>query len=183
VQSYDTKARRIAADQIRQTASKLLSAYLTLGVDRKRIEDWLGCPVEKATTDQLADLRGIYTALENRDTTVAEAFPEAAEPPQAASVDDVLAGGAEVTQGTETGGPERPQEAQAESPDPSPENAENAQEASEAPAQEPKSGKSRRKSAKAEENGLSPVLMDELPADWGEGEESENENGEQGSLV
>ncbi len=106
VQSYDTKARKLAADATRQQLSKLLEAFLEFGVRRDVLESHIGCALENATDEQLADLRGIYAALRDKQATPEEIFEGPAEPePETDDVETVLKCGAETT-----GGAEKPKE-------------------------------------------------------------------------
>jgi hypothetical protein len=103
VQSYDQKVRKLAADTTRQKMSGMVQAFLELGVDRGTLESHIGGALEKATDDQIADLRGIYNAINAKELTPEDAFspPETEKPVNETSVEDILAKGAETTAGTE----------------------------------------------------------------------------------
>ncbi len=104
--SYYQRSRQIAATDVKENQGKLLEAFLELGVTRDMLEKHLGCALERVTDDQLADLRGIYNALRDKERSVDDIFGEeqAAEDATVKSVDDILSTGASITSGTIAGG-------------------------------------------------------------------------------
>lgn len=48
---------------------KLLDAYLAVGVSADQVKEWLGHPADMLSPAELDELRGIYTALKDGDTT------------------------------------------------------------------------------------------------------------------
>lgn len=127
--SVDQRARELAANEVKQSESKTLEAFLRLGVTREMIEEHFGAKVKDLSPDQIADLRGFYTALRDEATTVEAIFgadkEDAAEArkPNTATVDDVLKAG--VKEAEPASEPEKPAEAKAgqapEKPFPCPE--------------------------------------------------------------
>lgn len=114
VQSYDLRAREIAAKDAKAGWSKLMEAFKPYGVTREALERHLGHPLEKVTDEEIVDLRGIYNAIKDGQTSASDVFPPAkAEDAEkdAATVDDVLKGGATVKEKPEpddTDEPEQP---------------------------------------------------------------------------
>ncbi|MHC4715082.1 MAG: hypothetical protein ACYTAN_17710 [Planctomycetota bacterium] len=107
VQSYDNKARKLAADQVRQNVSKMIEAFMEFGITRDKLEAYMETPLERMTDEQLADLRGIYNSLKDKMATVEEVFAEKPTEPADATgtVDDVVGAGADVTRGAEKAAP------------------------------------------------------------------------------
>lgn len=123
VQSYDRKARKLAADEVRQNLSRMIEAFMEFGVTREKLEAYMEMPLERMTDEQLADLRGIYNSLKDKMVTPEEVFTEKPEATEDATgtVDDVVGAGADVTDGAEKpapGQPELPLEAAVAEPTP-----------------------------------------------------------------
>jgi len=100
--SYYQRARQIAAADTKDNQGKLLEAFLELSVTRDMLETYLGCALERVNDDQLADLRGIFNALRDKERSVDEIFgdPQVTENGNVKSVDDILKTGASITSGT-----------------------------------------------------------------------------------
>jgi hypothetical protein len=103
VEAFYGRARSVAAREAKERWSKMLTAFREFGVSREMIEDHLGHPLEKVTENEVADLIGIYNALNDGQVQATDIFGKRTKPdPEATStVDDVMAQGADVTGGAE----------------------------------------------------------------------------------
>lgn len=64
------------ADRIRE----MTQAFVKIGVSAAMLAEKLGKPLDTATPDDLADLRGIYQAIRDSATSINDAFGKAASP-------------------------------------------------------------------------------------------------------
>lgn len=84
------KARAIAAGNMAKPegkkltpeviANRVVEAFLPYQVSRQELERKLGHPLEKCTSDELADLKGILNALEQGEAKVNDVFPPVEDP-------------------------------------------------------------------------------------------------------
>ncbi|MEJ5359901.1 MAG: hypothetical protein WHT06_14670 [Desulfobacterales bacterium] len=73
----NAEIRRLAGkENIELARAEVLRYFGKLGVSRERIEAKIGKSIDEAGPDELADLRATATAIKDRMTTAAEAFPE-----------------------------------------------------------------------------------------------------------
>ncbi len=115
MQAAFSRCRSLAADDTKKRLSAMVQQFAALGVSREQLDrHFEGKPLEKLTDDEYADLRGIYTAVSDRETMPAEigALPEDEEPAEvkeaSATLDTVLGSDALTTGGTSAetpGGP------------------------------------------------------------------------------
>lgn len=109
---YEKLAREILAGSGADRVGPMLRKFAALGVDQKAIEESAGKAVEAFKPDDFARFLGVYTAIMDGDTTVAQAFgKETAEKAgsRPVSVGDVLAGGkGGLEEGRKPGGKEDP---------------------------------------------------------------------------
>jgi hypothetical protein len=65
------RATRDRSDAVDPEAAKrkLLDAFRTVGVSAEQVKEWLGHPADTLAPAELAELRGIYTALKDGDAT------------------------------------------------------------------------------------------------------------------
>lgn len=113
-QSYYNAARKLAATEAKGNLSAITEAFLAQGVTREMLEKNLGKRLNALEDDDLANLRGMLNALIDGEATPESIFGgkrNGNEKPKAAGVEEVLAGGAEVTGGTTKGAePAKPAE-------------------------------------------------------------------------
>jgi hypothetical protein len=120
VESYYQRARSIAVEAIKEPrggqdnltpGERVVMAFAEFGVTSEQVEDVIGKPIAEFTDDDLANLRGLYSAVRDGEKRVEEVFPEAKEDTPSSdtkSVDDVLKGGGQTTGGTEAEEKEEP---------------------------------------------------------------------------
>jgi hypothetical protein len=79
----NAEIRRLAGkENIELARAEMLRYFGKLGVSRERIEAKIGKPIDEAGPNDLTDLRATATAIKDRMTTIAEAFPEPEEATQ-----------------------------------------------------------------------------------------------------
>lgn len=107
------RCRKVAAQSTRSEMSSIIEWFMQQGVSRDALERAVGANLDRLDEKQLGDLRGIKNALRDREITAASiggdspvaeaaaaAAAEAADT-DTATLDGVLAGGADVTSGRE----------------------------------------------------------------------------------
>lgn len=83
VQDTMLKAAKGEVEQDREQAvRRIVSAFAEFGVKSAMIEDYLGHDLETITADELADLRGVYTAIRDGQAKAAEFFRRGREASQ-----------------------------------------------------------------------------------------------------
>lgn len=108
VNAYDKKARTIAggkqdAPAERKTVDAVVKAFDKWGVTQSQLEAYVeDIPVEKWTGTEVATLRGLWNAIHDKQTTVAEVWPPVSDTGQqqthaGAATPDSLMSGATVT--------------------------------------------------------------------------------------
>jgi len=102
VQSAFERVRMIAADSTKQNLSKIVEGFMRRGVTRERLEKHLGKPLEKLDNEELADLRGTYNALRDKEQGPESIGADPGEEQVSSTVAEVLGSGTEVTGGTES---------------------------------------------------------------------------------
>lgn len=107
---YLARAKEIVAGSVK--VPDILKAFQSINVTREHLEAHLDVPADRWTPAHVATLRGLYTAIREGSTTVADAFaPEPAEPAAGAGggavvTPDSLLGGAVTSEtGVEPGEP------------------------------------------------------------------------------
>lgn len=97
---YERKAKAIRSKEEKpERWGRLLRAFSNLGVDQKAIEGMMKKDVVAFTDDDYDEIQGVWNAIQDGETTVAQAFgkdvgDDAAEGPKApVSVDAILGGG------------------------------------------------------------------------------------------
>jgi hypothetical protein len=83
----------------KEAARKVADAYLILGVEPTQLEEYLGHTLDRVTEFELADLRAIYTALSERESTWAEVMEskQAGKPAAPVKAAEDIKGGAGAT--------------------------------------------------------------------------------------
>jgi hypothetical protein len=89
-QSAYEQIRRIAADEVKQNLSAIVEGFMRQGVTRERLEKHLGKPLEKLGNEELADLRGTFNALRDKEQTPESIGADPDEPQEASTVEQVL---------------------------------------------------------------------------------------------
>jgi hypothetical protein len=102
VESYYQRARSIAAREAKSKWAELIAHFRTFGVSQEMLEAHVGHPLDKITDNELADLRGIFNALQQQQAQPADIFGKRrTEDEPTTSVDEVVGSGAKVTGGAE----------------------------------------------------------------------------------
>jgi hypothetical protein len=88
-QSAYNKVRGIAANETKQHLSKIVEGFMRHGVTRERLEKHLGKPLEKLCDEELADLRGTFNALRDKEQSPESIGADLGES-EPSTVEDVL---------------------------------------------------------------------------------------------
>ncbi len=99
--AYD-RVRQIAASEAKQNLSRLVEAFMRHGVTRERLEKHLGKPLEKLNDEELADLRGTFNAIRDKEQAPESIGADTQEEAKTSTVSDILGSGTKVTAGTES---------------------------------------------------------------------------------
>lgn len=86
VKAAEDKCRQTLAGgggvPISERVKKMLAAFEPFGVNKKRIESYLGKKLDDVLPDDIVTLTGVFNAIRDGSTTVAEAFDAKTEAPQ-----------------------------------------------------------------------------------------------------
>lgn len=89
--------RRVAALLTNDTIERIVQSFAGLGVTLAQLENLLGKPIKAGwTIDDRVTLQGIYTAIRDGESTVAEAFGAPVQPNQSSSDVAAALGGAPI---------------------------------------------------------------------------------------
>ncbi len=86
---YENKARAIIGQKGASKVGQMIAAFAKLGVSLDMVKRAIGKEVDAANDEDFTKLRGIFNAIREGETTVAEAFPDAA-PEQTKQGDDLF---------------------------------------------------------------------------------------------
>ncbi len=59
---------------VSQRVRKMVGAFASFGVNVKMIEEWIGCSLDNVTTDQIADMIGVYNSIKDGHVKASEVF-------------------------------------------------------------------------------------------------------------
>lgn len=119
---YERKAEEVRSKQGKdQRWAKMLRTFGPLGVSQADLEKMIGKEAKAFAPDDFDDLLGVYNAIMDGETTVAEAFGRevaqgASEGPKTVNVNDLLGKGGEFQEGVKPGSQEPPEETPEEKP-------------------------------------------------------------------